>query len=433
LTTSDAGAVRALAQRLLRSLSHALPHDLRRDAWKIGTAAALVLVGCVAVRTGLSSELASRRAHYLIQAAQDGYSDRELVMLMGDAGPGAIRIAADHNPDSPMRGVWGRPAGWERLEVSGPPDLGLEHLTMAEAERINGVLPISRAFNPPAEPFVLRASASEREAAVKCLTTAIYYEAALEPREGQEAVAQVVLNRMRHPGYPKSVCGVVFQGSDRPGCQFSFACDGSMAREPAAWAWKNARDVATQALNGYVMKDVGTSTHYHTSWIMAGWTPTLLKVRQIGGHIFFRPIGPEGQPASFTESYGGGEARSSRVSLIGKVQAVMAAPPMLVKASAGGSTLAPRAVVQGGRVIMMPASTVYMNGRLRTLLVNPQGAPAQAQPPGQPTMHAMIAMRAQAAKAAQSPAVVQTPRGPAPVIPPLPDAPIIELGAAAAG
>ena len=71
-------------------------------------------------------------------------------------------------------------------------------------------------------------------------------------------------------------------------------------------------------------KDVGTSTHYHTSWIMAGWTPTLLKVRQIGAHIFFRPLGAEGLPEAFTERYGGGEARMSKVFLIGTAAASLA-------------------------------------------------------------------------------------------------------------
>jgi hypothetical protein len=229
---------------------------------------------------------------------------------------------------------------------------------------------------------VLHASARERDEATRCLTAAIYYEAALEPRAGQEAVAQVVLNRLRHPGFPKSVCGVVFQGADRPGCQFSFACDGSMAREPAAWAWRDARDVATEALGGHVMKDVGMATHYHTAWILAPWTPTLLKVRQVGSQIFFRPLGPEGTPAAFTQSYGGGEALQSRVSMIGQAAAATSAPPALLRLSAPGSSVAPRSAVQGGRMIVLPASTVYLGSLAR------------------PPMHAMIALRAAAAKAA---------------------------------
>jgi spore germination cell wall hydrolase CwlJ-like protein len=376
---------------------------------KVAAAAALVLVGGLAVRATLAKEMASARAYYVVRAAAGGFSERELAALMAEAGPGAVKIAAAHDPDAPMPGVWGRPAGWERLEVKAPPNLGLDHLSMAEAERINGVIPDSHVLNPPAAPFFLRASAGEREEAIKCLTAAIYYEAALEPREGQEAVAQVVLNRMRLPGYPKSVCGVVFQGSDRPGCQFSFACDGSMARDPAAWAWRNAKDVAIQALNGHVMADVGTATHYHTNWIMAGWTPTLLKIRQIGAHIFFRPLGPEGLPSAFTGSYGGGEARFSKVALIGKAQAA-ATPPVMLQASAQGSSLAPASVVRDGRAVVMPGSTVYFP-RIRSV-ITPDGLQAQAPVP---TMHAMIAMRAAAAKAnlSNAPAAQTAPATPA--------------------
>ena len=383
MTTSDAGAPRRIA----------VPRDLRHGILKASIAAVLVLAGCVALRAALSREMVATRAHHVVNQAKGDLSDQGLIALMADAGPGALNIAADHDADAPMRGVWGRPRGWERLEVTGPPNLGLDHLSMAEAERINGAIPDSHVLNPPTAPFVLHASAPERDEAVKCLTTAIYYEAALEPRAGQEAVAQVVLNRLRHPGFPKSVCGVVFQGSDRPGCQFSFACDGSMAREPAAWAWRNARDVAVQALGGYVMKDVGTATHYHTAWIIAGWTPTLLKVKQVGSQIFFRPLGPDGQPSAFTQSYGGGEARVSKVSLIGKASAATGAPPALLQVSTAGSSVAPRGVVQGGRMIVLPPSTVYL-GNLKGVLVN---SAAQGRPLA--PMHAMIALRAAAAKA----------------------------------
>jgi hypothetical protein len=377
---------------------------LRRDVAILCALGVAAMAGFLAVRSVLTGTLSADRARAV--AAGGAFSDRQLAAMMADAGPGALRIAAGHDPDAPMPGVWGRPAGWARLEVSGPPRLGLDHLSMADAERINGVIPDSHALNPPAEPFVLRAGARDRAQAVECLTAAIYYEAALEPRAGQEAVAQVVLNRMRHPGYPKSVCGVVFQGADRPGCQFSFACDGSMARQPAAWAWKNAHDVATHALDGYVMKDVGTATHYHTAWIMASWTPTLLKVRQVGSQIFFRPLGPEGDPTAFSQRYGGDEGRDSMVSRIGQADAATAAPPALLRVSAAGSTVAPRSVVQGGRMVVLPASTIFINARLRAILVNPNGraspaqvAAAQASVP----MHAMIAQRAAAAQAAMQP------------------------------
>ena len=87
--------------------------------------------------------------------------------------------------------------------------------------------------------------------ALLCLTQAVYYEAGFEPLAGRRAVAQVVLNRMRHPAFPKSVCGVVYQGRRSPVCQFSFVCDGSLYRAPAPAAWREAKAVAEAALGGY--------------------------------------------------------------------------------------------------------------------------------------------------------------------------------------
>jgi hypothetical protein len=359
---------------------------------KVGVCAVLALVVCFAVRAALVREAVGSRVHTLVQAGNGDISDAQLTALMADAGPGALHIAATHDPD--LLPDLGRPLGWKRLEVRSPPRLWLGRLSMEEAERVNGVLPDAEAANPAADPFVLRASAPEKAAAVQCMTAAIYYEAALEPRVGQEAVAQVVLNRMRHPGYPKSVCGVVFQGSERPGCQFSFACDGSMSRSPVQWAWKNAHEVAEQALDGFVMAKVGTATHYHTSWVVASWTPTLLKVGQIGAHIFFRPIGPEGDPADFRANYGGGEALASKVDLIGKPLIATTAMPRLVQAVMGRGVVVPRSVLRDGRTMVLPNSVVIL-----THLKTQDAAKTLAVPP----MHAMIRMRAVAARAALGP------------------------------
>jgi spore germination cell wall hydrolase CwlJ-like protein len=97
----------------------------------------------------------------------------------------------------------------------------------------------------PAQPAPPRAltglTASWIAPRADCLTAAIYYEAASEPDDGQRAVAQVVLNRVAHPAYPKTVCGVVYQGSERgTGCQFTFTCDGALARKPSRYFWDRA-------------------------------------------------------------------------------------------------------------------------------------------------------------------------------------------------
>src|SRR3546814_8987348 len=88
---------------------------------------------------------------------------------------------------------------------------------------------------------VISTSSPQYASAHRCLTQAIYYEAANEPLKGKRAVAQVVLNRLRHPAYPNSVCGVVYEGVNDPVCQFSFTCDGSLLRQPMARQWNESR------------------------------------------------------------------------------------------------------------------------------------------------------------------------------------------------
>lgn len=141
-----------------------------------------------------------------------------------------------------------------------------------------------------------------------CLTQAIYYEGALEPDEGQRAIAQVVLNRVRHPQYPNSVCGVVFEGQHlSTSCQFSFTCDGSRARAPMPSLWRKANLVAKAALGGAVAKEVGLSTHYHADYVQPYWSSTLDLSGQIGRHIFYRWRGGAGRPEAFTSPYAGRE------------------------------------------------------------------------------------------------------------------------------
>jgi spore germination cell wall hydrolase CwlJ-like protein len=168
--------------------------------------------------------------------------------------------------------------------------LDLQPLTENQAFAFNAAVPISSLPNPAAAPFLLHESDPVAYArALDCMTAAIYYEAGYEPDEGQRAVAQVVLNRLRHPVYPKSVCGVVFQGSERTtGCQFTFTCDGAITRAPDPAGWRRAQKVAAAALAGQVAKQVGYATHYHTLWVAPYWAPTLIKVAKISAHVFYR-------------------------------------------------------------------------------------------------------------------------------------------------
>lgn len=178
-----------------------------------------------------------------------------------------------------------------------------------EAAERNAAIPVSGLPVESAGSFILPKSRSAVYAtALKCLAQAVYYEAAREPIQGRRAVAQVVLNRVRSPLYPDSVCGVVYEGSERTtGCQFSFTCDGSLLRGPMPALWREAEEVARQALAGSVEASVGTATNYHADYVLPKWAFTLAKIDQIGRHIFYRLHGKWGQKAVFTSAYSGSE------------------------------------------------------------------------------------------------------------------------------
>jgi spore germination cell wall hydrolase CwlJ-like protein len=172
---------------------------------------------------------------------------------------------------------------------------------------LNAALPFSSRADVAAPFSLARASRANREAALTCMTQAIYYEAGYEPVEGRRAVAQVILNRLRHPAFPHSVCGVVYQGHSQPGCQFSFACDGARARNPEPRAWAEARKIAVAALAGYVDRAIGLATHYHASYVFPRWAPQLVKTKAIGLHLFYTWPGSWGHQGAFAMRYAGGE------------------------------------------------------------------------------------------------------------------------------
>lgn len=138
-----------------------------------------------------------------------------------------------------------------------------------------------------------------------CLAAAISYEAGNEPVEGQEAVAQVVLNRLRAADFPKTVCGVIFQGSNRrTGCQFTFTCDGSLLRPRSARSLAAARVVAERVLRGEGTAMIGDAVNYHADYVLPGWASGLSRVTKIGAHIFYRRPGGLEAPAGAPVSYG---------------------------------------------------------------------------------------------------------------------------------
>ncbi|MEQ1498886.1 MAG: cell wall hydrolase [Novosphingobium sp.] len=165
----------------------------------------------------------------------------------------------------------------------------------------------------PANPFHFQGSTADFDNARDCLALAAMAEAG-QSDIGQRAVIQVILNRTRHPAFAATVCGVVFEGSQRrTGCQFTFTCDGSLARRYGDGDWAASRSRAEQALRGFVLGQVGTATHYHTDWVYPSWSPKLEKIAQVETHLFFRWPGRWGTNAAMTKPYRGGEASFARL------------------------------------------------------------------------------------------------------------------------
>ncbi len=230
-----------------------------------------------------------------------------------------------------------------------PPPLAFDGSTLAPQAHWDGqprAIPTTGNYaptpGPAARAMAQAGSMVDRTRALSCLTAAIYYEAASEPDAGQRAVAQVILNRMAHPSFPKTVCGVVFQGSERnTGCQFTFTCDGALNRKPSQYFWSRAENVARAALGGFVYAPVGLATHYHTFAIHPYWADSLNFLGQIGAHRFYRFNGPAGSPGAFRFAYAGGEPLDHPHSHAAAPARDSAPDPLAIqRAYAGGSPLA---------------------------------------------------------------------------------------------
>jgi spore germination cell wall hydrolase CwlJ-like protein len=258
------------------------------------------------------------------------------------------------------------------LAAPQPEPMVLRPVAATEALRINATIPFSAEPNPRAASLVFRAdSPADQLRSLQCLAEAVFYEARSESEDGQRAVAQVVLNRVRHPAYPGSVCGVVYQGPLRAGggCQFTFTCDGSLASAPSGLGWLRARRIAAEALAGYVYAPVGLATNYHTHQVLPDWAFRLAKATVIGNHIFYRMPGAWGGPGAFSQAYRGREPSPATVMAarlpisLGRSAAATLAPPPIdlatlalptPRVSANLATEAPPAPVND----RLPRSTV---------------------------------------------------------------------------
>ena len=244
-----------------------------RADWRVLLSAALIGsgvglgLGVTYLAGGMAQAITDHsRAARIAQAAQGGFSETMLQREMDRMDPAALRLARAHDDqaaDSGREPAQAWPAG------------------------IDDRLAVGR-----------HASALDSARQLDCLTQAVYFEARGETPRGQAAVAQVVMNRVQNPSFPKTVCGVVFQGAASHGCQFSFACDGSMRRGLETGAWDRARHIAERTLSGVRLADIGAATHFHTTSVQPYWGPQMLRVAQVGLHVFYRfnPHAPVARP-----------------------------------------------------------------------------------------------------------------------------------------
>ena len=126
----------------------------------------------------------------------------------------------------------------------------------------------------------------------KCLSEVLYYEARGEGAGGQKAIAEVVFHRMNRGNYGHSICAVVYEGKDKPGCQFSFTCNGDIKRPKQEAAWQRSEALAAQILTGQVaLKNAtGGALNFHAVSVAPDWAETMEQTSQIGNHIFYRGV-----------------------------------------------------------------------------------------------------------------------------------------------
>ena len=257
-----------------------------------------------------------------------------------------------------------------------PPDL-LKPLSPEEAAEENSERPFVTRPDSAASRFILRTDADNHTRALTCLAQAVYYEAASEGVDGGRAVAQVVLNRLRHPGFPSTVCGVVYQGAERPtGCQFSFTCDGSMQRLPIPWLWTRSKQIAEEALKGRVFAAVGHATHYHADYVLPYWADSLDKSVQVGRHIFYRLRSTFGEPRAFSQRYAGTEPPFREP---GATVVIPQTPEGQQLANALINDAAPLAAPPPERAPAKPDTPLVIDSTTSTLLIDGSAPPPAVQ------------------------------------------------------
>lgn len=141
---------------------------------------------------------------------------------------------------------------------------------------------------PRAAPAERGFSTSSVRRQQECMALALYWEARGEGYHGMEAVGWTILNRVRSPLFPATPCEVIYQGGERPGCQFSWYCDGQSDRPADPASWRHAMLVAGTLLVRPGPDPTGGALFFHATSIGVPWRRPRVRTAQIGDHIFYR-------------------------------------------------------------------------------------------------------------------------------------------------
>ena len=240
-----------------------------------------------------------------------------------------------------------------------------------DARSFNATVPFSTAPNPAARPFRFGGGPDDLARATDCLAAGVLYEAG-DDAVGERAVAQVVLNRLRHPAFPKTVCGVVFQGQERStGCQFTFTCDGALRRQPSEGGWRRAREIAAAALAGSVYRPVGHATHYHTDWVVPYWSSSLDKITKVGTHLFFRWTGWWGTPPAFNRRPSTSEPVVGKIAYLSPVHGSAAGDAMPLMPEGANDAAVMDAIIAAGAAEASTAGATAPGGSFLDAEVTP--------------------------------------------------------------
>ena len=229
------------------------------------------------------------------------------------------------------------------------PPMVLAPVTEDDARAQNAKIALITKGFVAARPFTYAGNGDAKARARDCLAAAMIYEAG-DDAKGQQAVGQVVINRARHPAFPKSICGVVFQGSERAtGCQFTFTCDGALNRRYSDAAWQRARNNADLMLSGGTYPSVGLATHYHTDWVRPYWSDSLEKIAIVDTHLFFRWPGYWGTPGAFRGAVSGSDGPVAKLAALSPLHAIaLGLPADIASVDANAAVGEARVVIGSG-------------------------------------------------------------------------------------